>query len=94
MSIVDTRTPEPSRFLHGATGEWEIVIGMEVHAQVVSESKLFSPASTKFGAGANANVSFVDCAFPGMLPDQQGMRAPGGADRLGPQRADQPAFGV
>ncbi|MBB5701626.1 aspartyl-tRNA(Asn)/glutamyl-tRNA(Gln) amidotransferase subunit B [Ochrobactrum daejeonense] len=68
MSIIDTRTPEPKRFISGATGDWEVVIGMEVHAQVTSESKLFSGASTSFGAEPNANVSLVDAAMPGMLP--------------------------
>ncbi len=68
MSIVDTRTPEPKRFIPGATGDWEIVIGMEVHAQVISNSKLFSGASTEFGAEPNDNVSLVDAAMPGMLP--------------------------
>ncbi|WP_435876858.1 Asp-tRNA(Asn)/Glu-tRNA(Gln) amidotransferase subunit GatB [Sphingomonas quercus] len=54
--------------LEGATGAWEVVIGLEVHAQVTSEAKLFSGASTKFGAEPNANVSLVDAAMPGMLP--------------------------
>lgn len=54
--------------LEGRTGEWEVVIGMEVHAQVTSNSKLFSGASTAFGADPNANVSLVDAAMPGMLP--------------------------
>ncbi len=52
----------------GQTGEWEVVIGMEVHAQVVSKSKLFSGSSAVFGAAPNENVSCVDAAFPGMLP--------------------------
>ena len=68
MTIIDTRTPDPKRFIPGATGDWEIVIGMEVHAQVISSSKLFSGASTEFGAEPNANVSLVDAAMPGMLP--------------------------
>lgn len=68
MSLIDTRTPEPKRFISGATGDWEVVIGMEVHAQVTSESKLFSGASTSFGAEPNAHVSLVDAAMPGMLP--------------------------
>ena len=68
MTIVDTRTPDPKRLIPGATGDWEIIIGMEVHAQVTSESKLFSGASTAFGAAPNANVSMVDAAMPGMLP--------------------------
>src|SRR5688500_2788550 len=68
MSIIDTRTPDPKRFIPGATGDWEVIIGLEVHAQVTSEAKLFSGASTSFGAAPNANVSLVDAAMPGMLP--------------------------
>ena len=68
MTIVDTRTPDPKKFIKGATGDWEIVIGMEVHAQVTSEAKLFSGASTSFGSDPNNNVSLVDAAMPGMLP--------------------------
>lgn len=52
----------------GETGEWEVVIGLEVHAQVVSNAKLFSGAATAFGAAPNSQVSFVDAGFPGMLP--------------------------
>ncbi len=58
----------PSNLLHGATGDWEIVVGMEIHAQVTSKSKLFSGASTAFGAEPNTHVSLVDAAMPGMLP--------------------------
>ena len=58
---------EPKR-LKGNTGEWEMVIGLEVHAQVISQSKLFSGAATSFGEEPNSNVSLVDAAFPGMLP--------------------------
>jgi aspartyl-tRNA(Asn)/glutamyl-tRNA(Gln) amidotransferase subunit B len=54
--------------IQGATGEWEVVIGLEVHAQVTSEAKLFSGASTGFGAEPNTHVALVDAAFPGMLP--------------------------
>ena len=54
--------------LEGATGAWEIVVGLEVHAQVISESKLFSGASATYGGAPNAHVSFVDAGFPGMLP--------------------------
>ena len=54
--------------IHGATGEWEVVIGLEVHAQVVSNAKLFSGAATGFGAEPNQQVSLVDAAMPGMLP--------------------------
>lgn len=54
--------------IEGATGAWEVVIGLEVHAQIVSQSKLFSGAPTAFGAEANTQVSLVDAAFPGMLP--------------------------
>jgi aspartyl-tRNA(Asn)/glutamyl-tRNA(Gln) amidotransferase subunit B len=58
--------------IHGATGEWEVVIGLEVHAQVVSNAKLFSGASTEFGAEPNSQVALVDAAFPGMLPVPNG----------------------
>jgi aspartyl-tRNA(Asn)/glutamyl-tRNA(Gln) amidotransferase subunit B len=59
--------PKP-KIIPGAKGDWELVIGMEVHAQVSSNSKLFSGASTTFGAEPNSNVSLVDAAMPGMLP--------------------------
>src|SRR6201995_5706776 len=59
---------KPSKLIKGATGDWEIVIGMEVHAQVTSKSKLFSGASTEFGGEPNSHVSLVDAAMPGMLP--------------------------
>jgi aspartyl-tRNA(Asn)/glutamyl-tRNA(Gln) amidotransferase subunit B len=58
----------PGKLLKGATGEFEVVIGMEIHAQVISKSKLFSGASTEFGKEPNSNVSLVDAAMPGMLP--------------------------
>ncbi len=57
-----------SYLIQGDTGDWEVVIGLEVHAQIISKSKLFSGAATDFGAGPNSQVSFVDAAFPGMLP--------------------------
>ncbi len=57
-----------SKLIRGSTGDWEVVIGMEVHAQVNSQAKLFSGASTEFGGEANAHVSLVDAAMPGMLP--------------------------
>ena len=57
-----------SKLIQGSTGPWEIVIGLEVHAQVLSKAKLFSGASTEFGADPNSQVSFVDAAMPGMLP--------------------------
>jgi aspartyl-tRNA(Asn)/glutamyl-tRNA(Gln) amidotransferase subunit B len=68
MTLIDARTPDPKRFIAGATGDWEVIVGMEVHAQVTSNAKLFSGASTSFGAEPNANVSLVDAAMPGMLP--------------------------
>jgi len=58
----------PSRLIKGASGDWEVVIGLEVHAQVNSLSKLFSGAATAFGAAPNSHVSLVDAAMPGMLP--------------------------
>ena len=54
--------------LQGSTGPWEVVVGLEVHAQVISQAKLFSGAATEFGSEPNSQVSFVDAAFPGMLP--------------------------
>ena len=54
--------------LQGTTGTWEIVVGLEVHAQVISQAKLFSGASAEYGGAPNEHVSFVDAAFPGMLP--------------------------
>src|ERR1700730_14822927 len=57
-----------SRLIKGSTGDWEMVIGLEVHAQVTSNSKLFSGASTEFGGEPNSHVSLVDAAMPGMLP--------------------------
>ncbi len=59
---------KPDQLIKGATGDWEVVIGMEVHAQVTSKSKLFSGASTEFGGAPNSHVSLVDAAMPGMLP--------------------------
>jgi aspartyl-tRNA(Asn)/glutamyl-tRNA(Gln) amidotransferase subunit B len=54
--------------IEGSSGAWEVVIGLEVHAQIISQSKLFSGAATGFGASPNSQVSFVDAGFPGMLP--------------------------
>src|SRR3982751_927705 len=63
------QTPaNPKKLIKGALGDWEVVIGMEIHAQVTSEAKLFSGASTAFGGEPNSHVSFVDAAMPGMLP--------------------------
>ena len=67
MTELAYREPEP-KTIEGATGPWEMVIGLEVHAQVLSKAKLFSGAPTAFGAAPNANVSLVDAAMPGMLP--------------------------
>src|SRR5215203_3372088 len=60
--------PNPNKLIRGATGDWEVIVGMEIHAQVTSEAKLFSGASTAFGGEPNSHVSFVDAAMPGMLP--------------------------
>ena len=62
------RAPGSGKLIRGATGDWEVVVGMEVHAQVISKSKLFSGASTAFGGAPNSHVSLVDAAMPGMLP--------------------------
>src|ERR1700761_9436281 len=61
-------TAASGKLIRGASGDWEVVIGMEVHAQVTSRSKLFSGASTAFGGEPNSHVSLVDAAMPGMLP--------------------------
>ena len=57
-----------SKLIQGRTGAWEIVMGLEIHAQVASKAKLFSGAAVGFGAGPNEQVSLVDAGFPGMLP--------------------------
>jgi len=59
---------KPSKLLKGATGDWEMVIGLEIHAQVTSKAKLFSGSSTAFGGAPNTHVSLIDAAMPGMLP--------------------------
>ena len=59
---------KPQNLIKGATGDWEVIVGLEIHAQVTSRSKLFSGASTTFGNEPNSNVSLVDAAMPGMLP--------------------------
>ena len=64
----DPPVTESSYRIRGATGDWEVVIGLEVHAQVTSKAKLFSGASTEFGGEPNSQVSLVDAAMPGMLP--------------------------
>jgi len=64
----ELRVADKKDWLKGATGDWEIIIGMEVHAQVLSKSKLFSGASTEYGGDPNDHVSLVDAAMPGMLP--------------------------
>src|ERR1700735_994461 len=61
-------TVASGKLVKGATGDWEVVIGLEVHAQVTSNAKLFSGASTEFGGEPNSHVSLVDAAMPGMLP--------------------------
>src|SRR5512144_527934 len=65
--MVDAKA-EKFNLIEGKTGPFEVVIGMEVHAQVTSNAKLFSGASTEFGGEPNAHVSLVDAAMPGMLP--------------------------
>ncbi|WP_116597279.1 Asp-tRNA(Asn)/Glu-tRNA(Gln) amidotransferase subunit GatB [Primorskyibacter marinus] len=67
MLDLSYEAPKP-KVIAGAKHDWELVIGLEVHAQVASKAKLFSGASTKFGAEPNSNVAFVDAAMPGMLP--------------------------
>jgi len=69
--MTDTFTT-PSKLIDGRTGPWEIVMGLEIHAQVASKAKLFSGAAVGFGAGPNEQVSLVDAGFPGMLPTLNG----------------------
>jgi len=66
--MTDASSPASSKQIQGRTGPWEIVLGLEIHAQVASKSKLFSGAAVGFGAGPNQQVSLVDAAMPGMLP--------------------------
>src|SRR6202044_2593195 len=66
--MMNAPAQKKSKLIGGATGDWEVVIGMEVHAQVASRAKLFSGASTEFGGEPNSHVSLVDAAMPGMLP--------------------------
>jgi len=68
MTDTDTKTDTPTQLIQGRTGAWEIVMGLEIHAQVASKAKLFSGAAVGFGAGPNEQVSLVDAGFPGMLP--------------------------
>ena len=62
------RKADPKKLIKGATGDWELIVGLEIHAQVNSQAKLFSGSSTSFGAEPNSHVSLVDAAMPGMLP--------------------------
>src|SRR5690242_21446538 len=66
--MVDRMNERGASLIQGSTGDWEIVIGLEVHAQILSNAKLSSSAATAFGADPNSQVSFVDAAMPGMLP--------------------------
>src|SRR5262245_5803273 len=66
--MADAHKAPADNLIRGSTGDWEVVIGLEVHAQVASKAKLFSGASTAFGGAPNTQVSLVDAAMPGMLP--------------------------
>ena len=68
MSKLDVRTARPDQIVRGEKADWEIIVGLEVHAQVTSNAKLFSGASAAYGGAPNAHVSTVDAAMPGMLP--------------------------
>ena len=72
MTDTDTTATTPTNLIQGRTGAWEIVMGLEIHAQVASKAKLFSGAAVGFGAGPNEQVSLVDAGFPGMLPTLNG----------------------
>src|SRR5215510_3473056 len=68
MTELDVRSARPDQLVAGDKGQWEVIIGLEVHAQVTSKAKLFSGASAAYGGEPNAHVSLVDAAMPGMLP--------------------------
>jgi aspartyl-tRNA(Asn)/glutamyl-tRNA(Gln) amidotransferase subunit B len=68
LSDLDIRAARPDQYMAGATGDWEIIVGLEVHAQVTAQSKLFSGASAAYGGAPNDHVSIVDAGLPGMLP--------------------------
>jgi aspartyl-tRNA(Asn)/glutamyl-tRNA(Gln) amidotransferase subunit B len=68
MTALDVRSARPDQLVSGDKGQWEIIVGLEVHAQVTSNAKLFSGASAAYGGDPNAHVSLVDAAMPGMLP--------------------------
>ncbi|HVV31732.1 MAG TPA: Asp-tRNA(Asn)/Glu-tRNA(Gln) amidotransferase subunit GatB [Vitreimonas sp.] len=68
MTELDVRSARPDQLVTGGKGQWEVIIGLEVHAQVTSNAKLFSGASAAYGGAPNAHVSLVDAAMPGMLP--------------------------
>jgi aspartyl-tRNA(Asn)/glutamyl-tRNA(Gln) amidotransferase subunit B len=68
MTELDVRSARPDQLVSGQKGQWEIIVGLEVHAQVSSNAKLFSGASAAYGGAPNAHVSLVDAAMPGMLP--------------------------
>ena len=84
-----------ANLMKGESGDWEIVIGLEVHAQVASQAKLFSGAATAFGAEPNSHVSLVDAAMPGMLPViNEECVAQAVRTGLGPEGADQSGLGL
>src|SRR5262245_5790661 len=68
MTDLDSRAARPDQRIAGARHDWEIVVGLEVHAQVASNAKLFSGASAEYGGEPNAHVSLIDAGMPGMLP--------------------------
>src|SRR5690606_28543228 len=68
MTALDVRSARPDQLIAGEKSQWEVIVGLEVHAQVTSQAKLFSGASAAYGGEPNAHVSLVDAAFPGMLP--------------------------
>jgi aspartyl-tRNA(Asn)/glutamyl-tRNA(Gln) amidotransferase subunit B len=68
MTALDVRSARPDQLVAGDKGQWEIIVGLEVHAQVTSQAKLFSGAAAAYGGEPNAHVSLVDAAMPGMLP--------------------------
>ncbi len=72
MTVADMQEVQARNLIQGATGPWEVVVGLEVHAQIVSSAKLFSGASAAFGGSPNSHVSPIDAGMPGMLPTVNG----------------------
>ena len=89
MTELDVRTARKDQLVSGAKSDWEVIIGLEVHAQVTSQAKLFSGASAAYGGAPNAHVSLVDAAMPGMLPVISSSASSRQSHGASPQRENQ-----